>query len=480
MCIADVVDEILKWFKPHQGVDPPNHHLSVLESISQTLRRHPDVNRLVVVRGARIPVTKFTHAPTGTSCDLSYVNKTGLQNSLLLRFLQSLDSRIKVYLLFIKYWSHTRRLKDFGLSSYALTLMAIYYLQQVTPSILPSIQIIQSQVPIEERIFINGWNVSFPSTAPAQSNGNASVFELVHQFFAYYAELDANDVVLCPLVGGSVPKRDFATDGERLLPDCMDLYYQNVEQGQKPFNCTSPLCVQDPFELNFNVTAHFKNWPQLQDKCRSVADLCSAMAFCQMPKRIRLLLTDSVVHLTEHEISCQLTPLSPLTPEQKSNFLDLISSAVVKFLQFSYLIDARALTETEASPAKKIRLEHSSPEEFLFWMFQVHFDFWSDRSKVRIPDDGNFMEKERAVTLRLAEHQGFNLSMEVKPLVQCKASISLSTRKKKNKNKHAICLKLENVDPSSTYHLNALASGLRYRWKTIVDLVVKENNLPFA
>ena len=79
---------------------------------------------------ARIPVTKFVHS--GVNCDLSSINALGLRNSQLLRHLQTLDGRVRPLFFFLKSWSRTHRFKELGLSSYALILMAVFFLQQVT------------------------------------------------------------------------------------------------------------------------------------------------------------------------------------------------------------------------------------------------------------------------------------------------------------------------------------------------------------
>lgn len=64
------------------------------------------------------------------------------RNTKLLRFLTLLDVRIHRLMHTVRYWAKLRRLSGSGprLTSYALTLLVVYYLQSVKDPLIPSIE----------------------------------------------------------------------------------------------------------------------------------------------------------------------------------------------------------------------------------------------------------------------------------------------------------------------------------------------------
>ncbi|EFX73198.1 hypothetical protein DAPPUDRAFT_325455 [Daphnia pulex] len=255
--------------------------LKTLRRASNIIRSHPDITDLVVVSNARIPVSKFVYSPIGVKCDLTCNNIIAVQNSKLLYSLQSLDVRIRPYLYALKFWAKSHRLissPESTLSSYALTLMAVFYLQQTDPPLVPSIESLQSEVPQEEKIHFNGWNISFQvpldrGKPPTQAASEMSIIDLLIGFFRFYQKLNANEVVVCPRIGKCLPKTEFVDAPHS--PEGRSTFLCNDKQGDsRPPLKLSLLSVQDLFELNFNVSFNFRHFELFQSLCESAERTC--------------------------------------------------------------------------------------------------------------------------------------------------------------------------------------------------------------
>ncbi len=79
--------------------------------------------------------------------------------------------------------------------------------------------------------------------------------------------------VISPLLGATIPKDAFGETGSNLMPEAMELYLRRSrEDGQNvsPLQTSKvALCLQDPFELNRNVTLR---WPE--QSANDFMDLC--------------------------------------------------------------------------------------------------------------------------------------------------------------------------------------------------------------
>lgn len=124
-----------------------------------------------VVKKARVPLLKLDYK--GQELDLSVNNPRPLQNTLLLKDYAQLHSNVTDLVLLVKLWAQANRLKGAParhLSSYALTLMVIYYLQVVCG--VPSLQ-----------------ESGLAGEAVELECGRCwkSATEMLHDFFAFYA-----------------------------------------------------------------------------------------------------------------------------------------------------------------------------------------------------------------------------------------------------------------------------------------------------
>lgn len=102
---------------------------------------------------------------------------------------------------------------------------------------------------------MNGWNCGFAERAGefANKKHDCSVMQLVLEFFKYFAKLDCQRFVVCPLLAKLVKREDMTRKNRAvLLPGLEDYMLVN-----EALNTTKPLVVQDPFDLLHNVTKGF-------------------------------------------------------------------------------------------------------------------------------------------------------------------------------------------------------------------------------
>jgi len=105
-----------------------------------------------IVLSAKVPVCTLSDKDTRRCVDITVNNVLPLYNTRLLRYYAKMypDGLVTKMVLLVKYWAKIRGVtgaKENHLSSYALTLMVIYYLQ-VCPSrpVLPSLQQVANQI----------------------------------------------------------------------------------------------------------------------------------------------------------------------------------------------------------------------------------------------------------------------------------------------------------------------------------------------
>ena len=91
----------------------------------------------------KVPLLKYQDSLTGIDVDLSVNNVLAQYNSDLIYTYCQIDQRFHILATFLKHWA--KRVKIIGasngyLSSYALTLMIIAFLQNRSPPVLPCLQ----------------------------------------------------------------------------------------------------------------------------------------------------------------------------------------------------------------------------------------------------------------------------------------------------------------------------------------------------
>lgn len=238
------------------GASIPESQIIGVNRMKKFLQWNSDLySNIFAIPKAKTPIVKFFHKPTKISCDLSFKNALGVSNSALIRFYLSVDPRIKPFLIVIKYWAGRNDLSGNGkISSYALAMIALFYLQQLEHPVIPTIAALQEGV--NEKLIIDGWECSINTNISAPNNNTMSVPELLCGFFKFCSKFGYGLNVMCPLTGTSIPKSSFQTP--EALPEAMHRYkdyMSNSDSDTVGLKVDSVICIQDPFELRHNIAA---------------------------------------------------------------------------------------------------------------------------------------------------------------------------------------------------------------------------------
>jgi hypothetical protein len=255
----------------------PESTNNVINHAKKLLLRRPYLfSNVFGIPKAKTPIVKFIHKPTKITCDLSFKNALGVNNSALIKFYLSLDPRLKPFLIVIKYWAKRNDLSGHGrLSNYALIMIALFYVQQLEVPIIPTVVTLQEGV--DKKVIIDGWECSITTNILPQNSNRLSVPELLCGFFKFFSSFDYQMNVICPLMGTSVPKSVFQTPEE--LPEAMNRYKEYVStcgSNAVGLKVDCAMCVQDAFELTHNLTAGMspKVLGNFKKYCEAAAKAC--------------------------------------------------------------------------------------------------------------------------------------------------------------------------------------------------------------
>lgn len=233
-------------------------------------------SNIISIPKAKTPIIKFRYIPTNVSCDISFKNGLGIYKSNFLHYCASRDPRLRPLMLLIKYWARHFGISGIGrISSYGLICLIIFYLQQESVGLLPSLLDLQKTcVPH----IMHGWQVNFnENTVLPPISNSSSIAELFHNFFSFYATFHFNSCVICLLDGKTYSAADFTQIDK--LPDYMDRYKTCImENSAKKLDVHKPLCLQDPIELNQNTAAITSDRALIafQHYCVFSAEICAA------------------------------------------------------------------------------------------------------------------------------------------------------------------------------------------------------------
>ncbi|XP_062595778.1 uncharacterized protein LOC134257153 [Saccostrea cucullata] len=214
-------------------------NLDKLKLIQRILTEHaPTCMESQIIPSQRCPILRFTDYNSQIKCDLSINNKLALQNTRLLQTFSLFDARIKPLVYTIRYWA---KVKDVAgnpkasnrLSSYALTMLVIYYLMNTTPPVLPPVEEL-ARMCGRERTIIDQWDCSFVSSQFMPPTTNIqTIEELLHGFFQYFGNFDFLSTPMSVRTGKP-----------------MTLARAVLEKTLK----VGSMILQDPFVLDHNIT----------------------------------------------------------------------------------------------------------------------------------------------------------------------------------------------------------------------------------
>ncbi|CAG2109183.1 unnamed protein product [Medioppia subpectinata] len=207
--------------------------LAILSEVEDIVCRQLEVEESQVI-DARVPILRYIHPKTRIQVEINVNNEIGLKNSRLLYCYSKLDWRVAPICIAIKLWAkHFEIINSFSgsLSSYCVELMAIFYLQNTSPPLVPCLQETDSGL---FGVRAEMWDYlelpdlkQLKSTSFATAN-EESLSELFAGFFRFYVQVfDFNRHVASVRLGRILEKQHFVSQ-----MDSMQWQY---------------ICVEEPF-----------------------------------------------------------------------------------------------------------------------------------------------------------------------------------------------------------------------------------------
>lgn len=225
------------------------HKLSPVILARNKLRSTPwKFTNIFAIPAANVPIVKFTHVPTGCNCDVNFQSEAGVTNSKLIFNLLKTESKALSLAIIIKYWSKVFKLTGTNLlSSYALTMLVIFYLQAI--NMLAPVSDIQKY---EDPHIVESWNCAFDKNAHQPKAYRDNGYHLLGGFFKYYSFFRFEQYVVSPFLGIPVMRSIFGSSDNN-LPKEFSLYKENLKAKVcNPLRIHSPMCIQDPFNHSRN------------------------------------------------------------------------------------------------------------------------------------------------------------------------------------------------------------------------------------
>ncbi|KAK3909237.1 Terminal uridylyltransferase 7 [Frankliniella fusca] len=213
---------------------------TLVEEIQHYLKGHKNVYQLVAITTAKVPIVKFAYGRNRIQVDISLYNRLGIMNTQLLHAYSIIDARVRPLVYMMKSLAKTTGIGDASrgsLSSYAYSLMSLYFLQQVSPPVIPVLQeLVDPDVGMKVET-VDGANVYFyknheklDNVWPHRNTNQSSLGELWLQLLEFYSSKDFHNSqrVVC------IRKKDPLYKFDKLWT-------------------STNICIEDPFDLNHNL-----------------------------------------------------------------------------------------------------------------------------------------------------------------------------------------------------------------------------------
>uniref|UniRef100_H2ZWR3 RNA uridylyltransferase n=1 Tax=Latimeria chalumnae TaxID=7897 RepID=H2ZWR3_LATCH len=219
--------------------------IKIIEDLARVLRKHSGLKNILPITTAKVPIVKFFHVRSSLEGDISLYNTLALHNTRLLASYAAIDFRVQYLCYTMKVFAKMCDIGDASrgsLSSYAYTLMVLYFLQQTNPPVIPVLQEIYDG-PRKPEILVDGWNVYFfnkieelPDKWSEYGKNTESVGALWLGLLRFYTEeFDFKEHVIC------IRRKSLLTTFKK---QWTSKYI--VIEGKKTL---------DPFDLNHNLGA---------------------------------------------------------------------------------------------------------------------------------------------------------------------------------------------------------------------------------
>lgn len=173
----------------HEELNQKTEALWLLRVMANSFRKTSFIRNLKVI-AAKVPIIKFHDSVNNLDCDINLNNHIGIRNTHLLKCYTDMDWRVKPLVLGIKRWAKYHEINDASqqtISSYTLTLMTIFFLQNCQPPVVPVLQDNEESkkyFDLERDIRSLKLNETLPVWA---SSNTESIGELFGRFLDYYS-----------------------------------------------------------------------------------------------------------------------------------------------------------------------------------------------------------------------------------------------------------------------------------------------------
>lgn len=146
ICIIPSCEDYLKGFS------------TILEKVNDYLIENGLAHSQAYLSNKRYLLLKIVDKETNFNIDITVHSLLPVLNTKLIRLYSLFDQRFHILGIYVKYWSKLNQVQgtsNFFLSSYALTIMLIYFLQNISePKVLPNLQKIEEKDDIYEYIYM--------------------------------------------------------------------------------------------------------------------------------------------------------------------------------------------------------------------------------------------------------------------------------------------------------------------------------------
>ncbi|KAM9367996.1 terminal uridylyltransferase 7 [Phaethornis superciliosus] len=214
--------------------------IRIIEDLAKVLNKQSGLRNVLPITTAKVPIVKFFHVRSGLEVDISLYNTLALHNTRLLSSYAAIDPRVKYLCYTMKVFTKICDIGDASrgsLSSYAYTLMVLYFLQQRNPPVIPVLQEIYRE-PKKPEILVDGWNVYFfdkieelVNVWPDCGKNTESVGQLWLGLLRFYTEeFDFKEHVIC------IRRKNLLTTFKKQWT-------------------SKYIVIEDPFDLNHNLGA---------------------------------------------------------------------------------------------------------------------------------------------------------------------------------------------------------------------------------
>ncbi|XP_043667887.1 poly(A) RNA polymerase, mitochondrial [Vespula pensylvanica] len=172
----------------------------------------PGICNVRKIFNARVPIIKFHNLFTYTECDLSMSNVIATYMSELLFLYGELDSRVKPLVFTIRKWAKDNKLTNIypgkTITNFSLTLLVIFYLQQI--NILPVINKMTtySEITSEYQQDLKKVYMHYSSDdSISYTTNNADLGSLLIDLFRFYSDFNFKAKQICLQTGVAVESK---------------------------------------------------------------------------------------------------------------------------------------------------------------------------------------------------------------------------------------------------------------------------------